>query len=323
MKLLTIDATSGPRAGVVVDDDVLDLEAAFAHWGMIPWAPVDVGAVLALGDEGLAHISRVLVKLAEADAAQRALLVDRGILRPLDQVRLRTPILKPGLIMLAGRSYHSHIDEMVRKYKLANSITPEEPNAFTQSPNSLAASGDAIRIPGGVEMLDYEAELAVVFGRRCHQLNESEVMATVAGFVLMNDVSARDWNASARRPDGTTDFTKIRLGKQFPTFCPVGPWVTTIDEFADIDDIGFTCAVNGEIVQQGHTSDLVFSVVETIAHYARWHVFEPGDIFSMGTPAGVGVASEPSRFLGDGDVIEISSPLLGTLRNVVATAPGG
>ncbi|WP_293882388.1 fumarylacetoacetate hydrolase family protein [Sphingomonas sp.] len=289
---------------------------------MVPWSPHDVGEIVAIGKDGLRHCRQALDRISGLSGEAAAALLDDGITLAAEQARLASPVLRPGLIMLGGRSYFSHLEEMSKKYTQSASFAPPEPNAFNQSPNSVIGSGEPIILPlPSPDMVDYEAELAVVFGRRCHAVTEEEVRACIAGFTLMNDVSARDWNASAQTPSGAVDFTKIRLGKQFPTFCPVGPAMTTIDEFDDFGDIVFDCRVNSELVQSGSTADLVFSIERMISYYAQWHVFKPGDIFSMGTPAGVGHAREPSVFLKAGDVVEVSSPLIGRLRNVVERAP--
>ena len=144
-------------------------------------------------------------------------------------------------------------------------------------------------------------------------------MDYITGYMFLNDVSARDWNASMRKEDGSLDFAYIRLGKQFPTFCPTGPCLVTIDELPDPNEIEIALSLNGVEMQHGNTSDLVHPVPRVLSHFSQWHEFQPGDVLTLGSPPGVGYARDPRVFLKHGDIVEMSLPSLNiTLRNTVS-----
>jgi 2-keto-4-pentenoate hydratase/2-oxohepta-3-ene-1,7-dioic acid hydratase in catechol pathway len=163
-----------------------------------------------------------------------------------------------------------------------------------------------------------------VIGRACHNVAAAEVMDYVAGYTIINDVSARDWlpgffKAEGKMPSLLAWELNI-LGKQLPTFTPMGPVVVTKDEIADDRALSLTTTLNGKVMQSTSTSDLVYGVREVIAHFSKWYRFVPGDVISTGSPSGVGFARKPPVFMRDGDVIAVTVEGVGTLRNPVKGA---
>jgi 2-keto-4-pentenoate hydratase/2-oxohepta-3-ene-1,7-dioic acid hydratase in catechol pathway len=170
-------------------------------------------------------------------------------------------------------------------------------------------------------MVDWEAELVVVIGRSCHQASEAEAAECIGGYMIANDVSARNWSAAVRQQTGIMGpiyaWEMNLLGKQFPTFCPLGPALVTRDEISDPANLAITTRINGEIMQSSNTSEMIFSPAFLISHYSRFYRFQPGDIILTGTPAGVGAGRNPKRFLAAGEVVEITIDQIGTIRNPV------
>lgn len=208
---------------------------------------------------------------------------------------LRTPLL-PRTVIGTGTNYRSHIDEM-------GGTEPSRPTAnFVKLPSSYAGPGDEIDIPPECR-LDYEAEIAVVLGHRLAGADAETARRAIFGLCLANDLSARD--------APTTHLTLAKSGRRF---CPMGPWITTLDEL-DLADISFVLSVNGEARQHGHVSDMIHSIVDIVVSFSRSLALHPADVILTGSPSGVGVGMDPPRFLADGDVVTITSPQLGTLVN--------
>lgn len=218
----------------------------------------------------------------------------------LDAVRLLAP-LRPGKILCAGVNYRSHADEN------PNAKLPEEPFFFAKLPSAVVGPNEPIR-RGPTRQLDYEVELAVVIGNALYRAAEREVMDAVFGYTLLHDVSARDVQFKDNQ---------ITLGKNFDTFCPLGPCLITKDELTNPGEIKLRSFVNGELRQDGSTSEWLFSLPELLAYLSRFMTLEPGDVVSTGTPAGVGVFRQPPRFLEPGDVVVIEGEGIGRLENPV------
>lgn len=195
----------------------------------------------------------------------------------------------------------------------------EEPKAFIKNVNCVVGPDTAIVLPPQCpDMVDFEGEFSIVFGVPCHNVSEAEAMATVAGYTIINDVSARDWVKSFTK---TGDPDVNRMGKQLPTFCPMGPAIVTSDEIADPHDITLTTTLNGKVMQSAHTSDLIWTIPALISYFSRWYPFQPGDILTTGSPAGVGYGREPKVFMRPGDEVAITVTGVGTLRNKIVAAP--
>ncbi|MBA3428773.1 MAG: fumarylacetoacetate hydrolase family protein [Actinobacteria bacterium] len=214
------------------------------------------------------------------------------------------PIERPGKIVCVGMNYRDHAAE-------AGMEVPEQPVLFAKWPNGLIGPGEAIVLPPDPSQVDYEAELGVVIGLRARGLRTEDALDAVAGYVCVNDVSARDLQFA----DG--QWTR---GKSLDTFCPVGPRLVPAAEVPDPQRLGIRCRVNGELLQDSSTAQMVFSVAEIVAFVSTWLTLEPGDLIATGTPAGVGFTREPPVYLRPGDEVTVEIDGLGALVNPVVAA---
>jgi len=231
------------------------------------------------------------------------------------EVKLLAPIQNPALVLSVGMNYHEHLKEM-------KTPVPEKPAAFTKSVASIIGTDDAIRIPpANPDMLDWEGEFSVVIGRPCHRVRAAQALDYVAGYTMVNDVSARDWVAPIFKATGIMGpihaWEHNLLGKMFPTFCPMGPCIATKDEIPDPANVRITTRLNGQTMQDANTDDLVFSVVQLIEYYSQFYFFQPGDVITTGSPSGVGYGHNPKVFMKPGDVVEVEVKEIGVLRNTV------
>ncbi len=208
---------------------------------------------------------------------------------------------RPGKIVCVGLNYRDHAAE-------TGAELPAAPLLFAKWPNTLIGHGEPIVIPGETQQVDYEAELGVVIGRRTRRVGEAQALDAVRGYVCVNDVSARDLQFA----DG--QWTR---GKSPDSFCPVGPRLVPREEIDDPQALAVRCILNGEVLQDSSTAQMVFSVAEIIAYASRTITLEPGDLIATGTPAGVGVFRDPKVLLKDGDEVTVEVEHLGTLTNPV------
>lgn len=212
------------------------------------------------------------------------------------------PVAAPQKILAIGLNYRAHAAETGAEIPLA-------PVVFAKMPSSLVGPGDAIRWQeGDSRLVDYEAELAFVIGRRAHRVNEAVALTYVLGLTCCNDVSARD----AQRSEGQW----VR-SKSFDTFCPLGPEIVTLDETGDPQGLRLEGRLNSDAVQDSSTADMIFSVAELVARLSATITLEPGDVVTTGTPAGVGASRVPPRGLVDGDTFEVELERVGILANPV------
>lgn len=211
------------------------------------------------------------------------------------------PIARPGKIVCVGLNYRDHAAE-------AALDLPVSPLLFAKWPNALVGPGQPIVLPLGADQVDYEAELAVVMSRTAFRVFEREALDYVAGYLCLNDVSARDVQFAEGQ------WTR---GKSFDTFCPIGPRLVPAEQVGDPQSLRVRCLLNGEVVQDGSTADMVFGVAELIAFTSRHITLEPGDLLATGTPAGVGWARKPQRFLRAGDTVTVEIERVGSLTNPV------
>jgi 2-keto-4-pentenoate hydratase/2-oxohepta-3-ene-1,7-dioic acid hydratase in catechol pathway len=223
-------------------------------------------------------------------------------LEPASVLRLLPPVPDPDKIICMGLNYRSHAEE-------AGIDPPEQPTFFAKFRNALAPPGSTVALPIASEKVDYEAEVAFVIGRRCKEVEPARALDYVAGYMLFNDLSARDLQFAT---------PQWMPGKVFDASAPCGPALVTPSEAGPPDQISFALDLNGERMQEASTSDLIFSVAELISRLSTWMTLEPGDIVSTGTPSGVGSVREPRVWLKSGDEIVISSPTLGELRTTIA-----
>jgi 2-keto-4-pentenoate hydratase/2-oxohepta-3-ene-1,7-dioic acid hydratase in catechol pathway len=280
MRLVSYRGEQGVCAGVQVVDGILD---AGALLGERP-----LGARRLIEEDRLGE----LAELAQLE----------GDIEPTSALGLLPPIPDPDKVICIGLNYRSHAEEQGVE-------PPEQPTFFAKFRNALAPEGATVTLPAASEKVDYEAEVAFVIGRRCKEVDPPEALDAVAGYMLFNDLSARDLQFAT---------PQWMPGKVFDGSAPCGPALVTPDEAGPPDSISFTLELNGERMQEASTSDLVFSVAELVARLSRWMTLEPGDIISTGTPSGVGSIRQPHVWLKPGDEILISSPTLGELSTTIA-----
>jgi len=236
----------------------------------------------------------------ETDGLNRlaAFLKDNNNLPQIsDDIRLGSPIGRPSKIVCIGLNYVDHAKE-------TNAIPPPEPVIFMKSTTAIVGPNDNIMIPKDSVKTDWEVELAIVIGKKASYVDEAEAMDYVAGYVLHNDVSEREFQIER---SGTWD-----KGKGCDTFAPIGPFVATTDEIKDPGNLRLWLKLNGETMQDGTTANFIFNIPFVIAYTSKFMTLLPGDIISTGTPAGVGLGMKPPVYLKPGDVIELGIDGLGT-----------
>jgi 2-keto-4-pentenoate hydratase/2-oxohepta-3-ene-1,7-dioic acid hydratase in catechol pathway len=285
------------RPGLIVDGLVVDLQAtAEAYAGTSRTTEIaSLRKALALGPARLGELATVA-------GEQLDRLSSGGHASPIEGVKLGPPVPDPQKIICLGLNYRDHAEE-------AGLRPPATPMFFAKFANSLVGPEDPVIPPPHTDAVDYEAELAVVIGRRGHRIQREEALSYVAGVMAFNDVSARDLQLANPLWTG---------GKAIDTFAPCGPALVTLDEVGNLQDLRLCTRVNGSLVQDGTTSSMIFAVDETISFLSQLMTLEPGDIIATGTPAGVGNARSPKLFLSAGDVVEVELPGVGRLRNTIA-----
>jgi acylpyruvate hydrolase len=317
MKLVTLLSPDKGHPGVIIGQHVLDFVLAAA---IIPGArllPSSVRAILQTEHEGLTLVR----KIAETVESERSLwdrLLEAGALVARDRARLMAPIPDPTLILSVGTNYRSHQAEMGGK-------GPSAPGAFIKCNGSIIGTGDAIVLPpSNSQMVDFEGEFCVVIGKTCERVAERDAMQYVAGYTLANDVSARDWVPHMRTAAAAADITAFNQaslyninGKNFPTFCPLGPVLVTADEIADPQAVTFKTIIDGDVMQHGDTADMIFPIAFIISEFSKFYRFNPGDVITTGSPAGAGMGRKPPRFLRPGDRVTVASEKIGALENPV------
>jgi 2-keto-4-pentenoate hydratase/2-oxohepta-3-ene-1,7-dioic acid hydratase in catechol pathway len=255
---------------------------------------VDLSAV-----PGVGHSMRSLV--GALPQLRQALERSRGPQFGLDGVRLVAPISDPQKYLAIGMNYQAHADEAAA----AGIPIPKSQLWFNKQVSCISGPYDVIELPKASNKIDYEAELAFVIGTRCKHVSAADARGVIAGYLIANDVTARDWQF--RSPTYT-------LGKSFDTHGPIGPWITTDDEIPDPHALSLRLTVNGEERQHSSTGDMIYSIYEQIAYLSTVMTLEPGDLISTGTPSGVGIAT--NRFLADGDAIRVEIDRLGFIENI-------
>ena len=312
MKLVTYEVARQSRLGVVEGEVVVDVAGAY---GQIPKGRIADGKV--------AGAAKVLRKLGRPPQDMRELLElgeryrkalgvitaaaaargkgPKGLLTPLGSARLRAPLAKPDKITCVGLNYADHAREQ-------GSEPPAAPIFFLKSPNTICGPGDPIKLPPNSAQVDYEAEFAVVIGKRGRDIVEGEAHKYIAGYTILHDVSARDMQFGDKQ---------WYRGKSCDTFAPTGPWIVTADEITDPHNLRISLTLNGETLQDSSTSNLIFRVPFLISYLSQSVTWEVGDLISTGTPPGVGVFRKPPVFLKPGDTVSVSVEGIGTLTNPV------
>lgn len=285
MKLVTFIHNNTQRLGALAEragrQVVIDLQRAD------PSLPGSLLALLQAGDTALAAARAAL------DAA------DDGL--PLDTVKLAAPIPNPGKIICIGLNYSDHAAE-------TGQPVPDYPVIFAKYNNAIIGPGANIVLPRVTQKVDYEAELGFVIGKRCRYVSAAQALDYVAGYMPVNDVSARDYQSR------TSQWT---MGKTFDTFAPMGPALVTRDEVPDPHNLAIRLRIGDELLQDSSTSKLIFGIPQLVVALSEVMTLEPGDVVSTGTPPGVGVARTPRRYLRPGEVVQVEIEKLGVLSNPV------
>lgn len=278
MKLCRFTAHGTTRLGKIAGDTVIDLSVV----------------------DGVGFSMRALI--ADLETLRPALEAASGPAFPLAEVRLEAPIADPQKYMAIGMNYEAHADEA----RAAGVPIPTSQLWFNKQVSCISGPFDDIELPKVSDKLDYEAELGVVIGKRCHDVSETDALSVIAGYLVTNDVTIRDWQM--RSPTYT-------LGKSFDTHGPIGPWITTHDEVPNPHDLQMRLLLNGEVKQSSSTGDMIYGIRAQISYLSTVMTLEPGDLIATGTPAGVGIAT--GSFMKDGDVVRVEVDGLGYIENRV------
>ena len=308
MKLVSYLLPSGEAAvGAVLEGRVLRIDELIAALE-IP-AParaeyrkrgqaVPAGGMLRLlagGPAGLAGLARAMQATPASLVAAAPCLED---------VQLQAPVPRPGKIMAVGRNYADHAKE--------TGVDPfEKPRIIGKMPSSVLAPGVAVVRPATVHKLDFEVELAVVIGTHAHLVSQAEALAHVAGYTVLNDVSAREFQFDIAPPQTT-------FAKSMDGFCPMGPWLVTRDEVPDPQALDVRLWLNGALMQEGHTRDMLFPVALLVSYLSQFMTLEPGDVVATGTPAGIGAFRKPPVWLQPGDRLKLEVGGVGVLEHAIA-----
>ena len=317
MHLVTMSSAGRTTPGILVGEEIVDLVAAGAALPAARLVPQSVRGILEAGDAALALIKSIRDEVLADCGSLRERLRTRSALVSAAQAKLLAPLPDPGLILAAGLNYHAHVKEM------KNTPVPEKPASLYKSSAAVIGPGAPIVPPREwADMVDWEGEFSAVFGRHCHRVKASEALDYITGYTLINDVSARNWVPDVFSAQGI--FGPILaweyniLGKQFPTFCPMGPAIATRDEIRDPGNVNITTTLNGQVMQSACTDDLIFGLPQLIEYYSQFYRFRPGDIITTGSPSGVGFGRKPQVFMKPGDVVAVTVKEIGTLSNPIA-----
>jgi 2-keto-4-pentenoate hydratase/2-oxohepta-3-ene-1,7-dioic acid hydratase in catechol pathway len=278
------------RLGVVVADRIVDVRKAADSASLDTKAFTSTLALLEAGDEALAFV--------------RALKGESNAV-PLSGVRLEYPVASRKIIAV-GLNYKDHAIEAGLKI-------PTGPLCFAKFSSSLSRPFDPIQLPAEDSQVDFEGELGVIIGRKARRVGENDAMEHVAGYIVFNDVSARKWQFD----DG--QWTR---GKSCDTFAPNGPFLVTADEVPDPGALRITTRLNGQIMQDSNTNQLIFNIPKIVSYFSHSFTLEPGDLIATGTPAGVGFSRKPPVYLNDGDVVEVEIERIGRISNRVQRGYG-
>jgi len=311
MKLLTYSIDDERSLGIVEDDFVLDLEKTLVAFQnnqgnevtVLPSFPLDLLSLLRASEMTWKLLSEVLAWIR----SKKMETVYKSVTLPLESVTIHAPLSNPSKIIGIGLNYADHCREQ-------NIPNPKSILLFAKFPSAIIGPNESIQWdPEISKEVDYEAELAVIIGRETFRVEPEETWESIAGYSIVNDVSARDVQFADRQ--------WVR-GKSFDTFCPIGPYLTTRDEIENPHSLGVRTRVNGQLVQNSNTKEMVFKVNEIVAFISKSITLYPGDIICTGTPGGVGYFHDPMILLKPGDMVEIEIDGLGTLRNPVGEMIG-
>jgi 2-keto-4-pentenoate hydratase/2-oxohepta-3-ene-1,7-dioic acid hydratase in catechol pathway len=318
MKLATFESGQGNRIGVIKGEQVGDigvflhllakrsiaaaeqpgLQAAVGTLLAAGPPPQDMIALLERGDSWLAALDEVVSAVAEGSESAGE---KPRVFIPVESVRLRAPISRPGKIACVGLNYALHAREQDRE-------PPRKPVFFLKSNNTICGPGDPIVLPINSNEVDYEAEFAVVIGKRGKRIPVEKAFEHIVGYTILNDVTARDMQYGDRQ---------WFRGKSCDTFGPTGPWIVTKDEIPDPENLRISLTLNGKTMQDSRTSDLIFKIPFLVSYLSQSLTWEVGDVLSTGTPGGVGRYRQPPVYLQAGDNVSVTVEKIGTLSNPV------
>ena len=293
MKLVTCSTETGQGVvGVLHDERVLDLQRLLSKQIGARFTMVDL--LRWLGEQP-AHLRELQALVAAAGPSD---------FRALSELQLEAPVPRPGKIVAIGRNYADHAKE--------TGVQPfEKPRIVSKFGSSVASPGSLTVRPKGIAKLDFEVELAVVMGRSATRVRRADALDFVAGYTILNDVSAREFQFDVS-PAQTT------FAKSMDGFCPMGPYLLTADELPNPQDLEVKLWLNGELMQHGHTRDMLFPVDYLIEYISQYVTLEPGDVIATGTPAGIGAFRKPPVWLQPGDQLQLAITHLGTLVHGIA-----
>ncbi len=292
LKLVRCRVEEREHYGVLINDEVIFLPRLAKR--LNEKLPELLEEFIALGAKSVETVERLLEKATEDEIKHASSLVDG--------VTLLAPVSAPPKIVCLGLNYRDHAEEQ-------NAAIPDEPIIFMKPHTTIIGPNEKIVKPSFVKQLDYEAELAIVMGKKAKDVPVSEAESCIFGYTILNDVSARDIQFKDKQ------WTR---GKSFDTFAPTGPCITTVNELRDTSNLFIRTWVNNEIRQNSTTKNMVFNVYEIVHHLSRVMTLEPCDVIATGTPAGVGFALKPQpKFLQDGDIVRIKIEKIGILENMI------
>jgi 2-keto-4-pentenoate hydratase/2-oxohepta-3-ene-1,7-dioic acid hydratase in catechol pathway len=318
MKLANLELEGEPCVGVVKGDQVVNLAVAFnlilnravkfttgspqskARHTVLQAGhlPQDMTQLLPQDEGWFKALDEMLSGVVDYFHGDRQLT---RLFIPVEQARLRAPIPRPGKIICVGRNYAEHARER-------GAELPAQPIFFLKSNNTICGPGEVIVLPPNSRQVDYEAEFAVVIGQGGRRIPEEKAYEHIAGYTILNDVSARDMQAQDKQ---------WFRGKSCDTFAPTGPWIVTRDEIPDPHNLRISLMLNGQTMQDSNTNNMIFKVPYLVSYLSQSLTLEPGDLISTGTPEGVGAHRTPPVFLRPGDTVSITVERIGTLTNPI------
>jgi 2-keto-4-pentenoate hydratase/2-oxohepta-3-ene-1,7-dioic acid hydratase in catechol pathway len=293
--------SGSPSFGIVRASGMIDVAAAARAFDRHVPAP-SVKTALAAGPAVLAALDD-LAKSAES----------KGMARPIDALKLLPPIPDPSKFFCVGKNSRQHREELIANKMLTE--IPNEPTGFIKLVDTMCGQDSDVVRPAGITTFDYEPELVFIVGKRCHKVRKADALSHIAGITVFNDLSMREIQKRE-----VASGSRFWTAKNAPGFAPVGPFIATLDEVADVDDLWITCDVNGERRLRESTSQFIFKIADVIEHFSRYVVFEPGDHIAMGAPKGVamGQPNAAELYLKPGDKMTIAIEGLMSLRtNIV------
>ncbi|GIN70604.1 gentisate 1,2-dioxygenase [Bacillus sp. J14TS2] len=305
MKLVKFEIAENQLIGVIVDNTVIDIHAAYHHYAEVKAKehlnqealPINLLDFLQTGNETLRLVQSISDYVLQNDVEDSSY----KIFYSLSEVTICAPLHNPEKIICVGLNYLDHCKETGMEI-------PTSPIIFSKFTNALIGPNESVQLPINSQEVDYEAELAVIIGKTAKKVKEEDAMDYVFGYTILNDISARDIQLG----DG-----QWLRGKTPDTFAPIGPYIVTKDEIADPHHLDIMLKLNGEVMQDSNTENLIFNIPFIISYLSQSMTLKPGDIIATGTPHGVGMSREPQVWLKDGDEMEITIEKIGTLLNPV------